>query len=74
MADNKPVAEKKAKKHTIQYDRWGYFFIAPFFLIYIVFSLIPLLTTFVYSFFEYYRDGLNIIGPNAKVAKYFMGE
>lgn len=74
MADNKPVAEKKAKKHTIQYDRWGYFFIAPFFLIYIVFSLIPLLTTFVYSFFEYYRDGLNIIGPNAKVAKYFMGQ
>jgi len=74
MADNKTVAVKKAKKHTVQYDRWGYFFIAPFFLIYVVFSLIPLLTTFVYSFFEYYRDGLNIIGPNAKVAKYFLGQ
>jgi len=74
MADNATKTVKKAKKHTVQYDRWGYFFIAPFFLIYVVFSLIPLLTTFVYSFFEYYRDGLNIIGPNAKVAKYFLGQ
>ena len=74
MAEQKSVAVetvKKAKKRTIQYDRWGYFFIAPFFLVYIIFSLIPLATTFVYSFFEYYRDGLEIIGPNAKVAKYY---
>ena len=62
------------KKHTVQYDRWGYFFIAPFFIIYVIFSLIPLLTTFVYSFFEYYRDGLDIIGPNAQVARYFTGQ
>lgn len=75
MADiNTEALKKSKKKHTVQYDRWGYFFIAPFFLIYVVFSLIPLLTTFVYSFFEYYRDGLNIIGPNAKVAKYFLGQ
>lgn len=62
------------KKHTVQYDRWGYFFIAPFFIIYVIFSLIPLLTTFVYSFFEYYRDGLDIIGPNASVSRYFSGQ
>lgn len=68
------VSTKKTKKrHTVQYDRWGYFFIAPFFLIYIVFSLIPLVTTFVYSFFENYRIGLDIVGPNAKVYKYFTG-
>lgn len=68
------VMNKKTKKrHTVQYDRWGYFFIAPFFLIYVIFSLIPLLTTFVYSFFEYYRDGLDEIGPNFKVSKYFSG-
>ena len=76
MAEQKSVAVeavKKSKKRTIQYDRWGYFFIAPFFLVYIIFSLIPLATTFVYSFFEYYRDGLEIIGPNAKVAKFFSG-
>ena len=62
------------KKHTVQYDRWGYFFIAPFFIVYVIFSLIPLLTTFIYSFFEYYRDGLDIIGPNATVARYFTGQ
>jgi len=61
----KSSAPKKAKKHkTVQYDRWGYFFIAPFFLVYIIFSLIPLLTTFIYSFFEYYRVGLMEVGPN----------
>lgn len=54
----------KAKKKSIQYDNWGYFFIAPFFVIYIVFSLIPLITTFAYSLFEYYRVGLNVVGPN----------
>lgn len=59
------TSQKKSKKrHTVQYDRWGYFFIAPFFIVYVIFSLIPLLTTFVYSFFEYYRVGLMEIGPN----------
>ena len=54
---------KAKKKHSIQYDNWGYAFIAPFFIIYIIFSLIPLVTTFVYSLFEYYRVGLNVVGP-----------
>ena len=53
----------KNKKHTVQYDRWGYFFIAPFFVIYVIFSLIPLLGTFVNSFFENYRVGLMTVGP-----------
>ena len=52
------------KKHTIQCDNWGYAFIAPSFIIYVVFSLIPLVTTFTYSLFEYYRVGLQEIGPN----------
>ncbi len=74
MADTNTVAVKKTKKrHTVQYDRWGYFFIAPFFLIYVIFSLIPLVTTFVYSFFEYYRIGLQEIGPYGRVYKYFSG-
>jgi len=54
---------KLKKRKTVQYDRWGYFFIAPFFLVYFIFSLIPLLTTFYYSFFEYYRVGLMEVGP-----------
>lgn len=45
------------KKHkSISYAKWGYFFIAPFFIVYIVFQLIPLLSTFYYSFFDYYRS------------------
>ena len=51
------------KRKSISYAKWGYFFIAPFFIVYIVFQLIPLLSTFYYSFFDFYRSGLKIIGP-----------
>jgi cellobiose transport system permease protein len=50
-------------KKSIEYSRWGYFFIAPFFVVYIVCSLIPLFSTFYNSFFESYRVGLMQIGP-----------
>ncbi len=53
---------KKGK--SISYSKSGYFFILPFFLVYTIFSLYPLLSTFYYSFFENYRSGLNTIGPN----------
>ena len=71
--DTNVSTKKNKKKHSVQYDRWGYFFIAPFFLVYLVFSLIPLLTTFIYSFFENYRIGLDTVGPYAKVYRYFDG-
>jgi cellobiose transport system permease protein len=51
------------KKKRIDYSRWGYFFIAPFFIVYVVFSLIPLFSTFYNSFFESYRIGLTQVGP-----------
>lgn len=57
------VKKSANRKHTIQYVNWGYVFIAPFFVIYIIFSLIPLLTTFIFSLFEYYRVGLLTVGP-----------
>ena len=57
------VKKSANRRHTIQYDNWGYVFIAPFFVIYIIFSLIPLLTTFIFSLFEYYRVGLLTVGP-----------
>ena len=41
-----------------------YIFILPFFLAFAIFQLIPLASTIYYSFFEYYRSGLKIIGPN----------
>ena len=51
------------KKKGISYAKWGYIFITPFFLVYAVFSLFPLLSTFYYSFFEHYRTGLKMVGP-----------
>ena len=55
---------KKGNKNVISYAKWGYIFIAPFFLVFLIFQLIPLVQTIYYSFFEYYRSGLTIIGPN----------
>ena len=58
------MGEKTKKKGSISYAKWGYIFIAPFFIIFAVFQLIPLISTIYYSFFEYYRSGLKIIGPS----------
>ncbi len=55
---------KPKQKRLSTYAHWGYFFIAPFFIVFIVFQLIPLGSTIYYSFFEYYRSGLTQIGPN----------
>ena len=52
------------KKKSISYAKWGYIFIAPFFIVYAVCSLVPLFSTFYNSFFENYRDGLTQVGPN----------
>ncbi|HBD69095.1 MAG TPA: ABC transporter permease, partial [Treponema sp.] len=57
------IAKPLKKRKSVQYDNWGYFFIAPFFIVYIIFSLIPLLSTFYYSFMENYRVGLVEVGP-----------
>ena len=54
--------EKKHKK--IDYAKWGYLFILPFFASFFIFSLIPLVDTIRYSFFEYYRSGIKEVGPN----------
>lgn len=52
------------KRRTVSYAKWGYIFIAPFFLVFAVFQLVPLTSTVYYSFFEFYRSGLKEIGPN----------
>ena len=56
-------ASTKTKKKSVSYARWGYIFIAPFFLVYTIFQLIPLISTFYNSFFENYRVGLSQVGP-----------
>lgn len=52
-----------SKRNKICYYRWGYYFLVPFFLVYIVFNLIPLILTFYQSFFENYMQGLTHVGP-----------
>ncbi len=53
------------RKHKgVSYAKWGYIFIIPFFVVYILFTLVPQLTTFYNAFFENYRSGLKQIGPN----------
>ena len=54
------------RKSKINYNKWGVRFVIPFVVVYVIFSLIPLLSTFYYSFFEYYFKfgGLQKVGPN----------
>lgn len=42
----------------------GIYIYSSFFVTYIIFSLIPLIDTVRYSFFEYYRSGIKEVGPN----------
>ena len=55
---------KAGKRKTVSYAKWGYIFLIPFFSVYLIFSLLPLLQTFYFSFFERYRSGLTVVGPN----------
>ena len=53
------------KKHRgISYAKWGYLFILPFFIAYLLFSFLPQALTIYNSFFENYKSGLKQIGPN----------
>lgn len=55
---NKPIRHK-----SVSYAKWGYFFIAPFFIVFVLCQLVPLFNTFYNSLFEYFTDGLTQIGP-----------
>ena len=56
---------KKKSSKAVRYNKWGYIFLIPFILVYVVFQLIPLFNTIYNSFFENYLSGLTQIGPNA---------
>ncbi len=60
--DDSKNARKGGK--VVSYNKWGYIFLAPFFIVWIIFQFIPLVTTVYNSFFENYRSGLSQIGPN----------
>lgn len=49
---------------VVSYNKWGYIFLIPFVVVYLLFSFVPLISTIYNSFFENYRSGLTQIGPN----------
>ena len=55
---------KKGNAKAVRYNKWGYIFLIPFIVVYIVFQLIPLISTIYNSFFENYMSGLTQVGPN----------
>lgn len=58
------MSKQQNKSNVVRYNKWGYIFLIPFVLVYVVFQLVPLLSTVWNSFFENYRSGLTQIGPN----------
>ncbi len=58
------MKQPAVKRRSISYAKWGYIFIAPFFIVYAIFTLYPQLLTIWNSFFENYRSGLKQVGPN----------
>ena len=56
--------EKKKTSKVVRYNKWGYIFLIPFITIYLIFNMIPLITTIYNSFFENYRQGIIQVGPN----------
>ena len=75
----------KKKRKTVQYDKYGYFFILPFFLVYCLFQIYPLINTFYWSLFKYTKrnltesisfDGLNnfkkVLGIAVGEKAYFL--
>ena len=61
------------KKKTVEYGKYGYFFILPFFLVFFVFQLYTLIYTFYLSFVEYYQIKLGKFqGPNFNGLKNYI--
>ena len=57
--------ETKYKNNVAgKHNKWGYIFLIPFFVVFVIFQLIPLITTIYNSFFENYMSGLSQVGPN----------
>lgn len=57
--------ETKYKNNVAgKHNKWGYIFLIPFFAVFVIFQLIPLITTIYNSFFENYMSGLSQVGPN----------
>ena len=58
------MGKQPLRQKGVSYAKWGYIFIAPFFIAYAIFHLAPQMLTVYNSFFENYREGLMQVGPN----------
>jgi len=55
------MAGRIKKRKTLSYAKWGYIFILPFFIVYAIFQLYPMITTFVYAFQNVTKKGVSIV-------------
>jgi ABC-type sugar transport system permease subunit len=67
------IIMKKSSGKVVRYNKWGYIFLIPFIVVYVIFQLIPLVSTIYNSFFENYMSGLTQVGPKF-VGLYNKGE
>lgn len=56
---------KRTQKKHINYDKWGYIFLIPFFVGFLLFQFYPLFQTLRFSFFNYFEDQetFKTVGP-----------
>lgn len=59
-------SSKNRNAKAVRYNKWGYIFLIPFIVVYLLFQLYPLVNTIYYSFFKYYRTNLIYTGPIAQ--------
>ena len=65
-------AKRKSSKWKLEKTYWGYIFIAPFFIVYAIFQLYPLIDTIYLAFQRYMITGTNkVIGPTYNGLKNF---
>ena len=67
----------KKSSAVTSFNKWGYIFLIPFAVVFIIFQLVPLVSTIYNSLFENYMSGLKHVGPNfvglVNFAKLFTG-
>jgi multiple sugar transport system permease protein len=59
------MLKKSKKRKTVEYDKYGWYFVAPFFIVFAIFQLWPLLYTIGLAFCESYTNSMfNVeVGP-----------
>lgn len=55
------VLKNETKNKTVEYGRYGYIFLAPFFIVFLIFQLFPLVYTFGSAFVQTVKKGRNAV-------------